>query len=134
VLLQTVPSIGRIEVPKPVPERGGNRNPVADHQFARQNRTSSAWSSHVRSGPMLPLHDGVRSAELLRLAGIEGCMNTAEHDERSAVSCQSPNFKSTQFVGALDADSNHIAGLYVLGTNGFKSLIDDNGIPVLQRV
>jgi hypothetical protein len=57
-------------------------------------------------------------------------MNTADHDERSRVSCQSPNFKSTQFVGAVDADSNHIARLLCSGTNGFKSLIDDNGIPV----
>ena len=33
----------------------------------------------------------------------------------------------------MDADADYITGLYVLGTNGFKSLIDDNGIPVLRR-
>jgi hypothetical protein len=60
-------------------------------------------------------------------------VNTAEHDECSAVSRQTPNFKSTQCVGGVDADPNPIAALYVLRTDGFKSLIDDNGIPVLRR-
>jgi hypothetical protein len=60
-------------------------------------------------------------------------MNTAEHDKRSAVSCQPPNLKSTQCVGGVDADTNHITGLYALGPDGFKSLIDDNGIAVLRR-
>jgi hypothetical protein len=75
----------------------------------------------------------VSTAELLRLTRIEARMNTAKHDECSTVARHSSHIESSQCVGGVDADPNHIAWLNALGTNGLKSLINNNGSPVLRR-
>lgn len=60
-------------------------------------------------------------------------MNTAKQNECITVARHSPHIESTQCVGGVDADPNHIAWLNALGTNGLKSLINNNSSPVLRR-
>jgi hypothetical protein len=60
-------------------------------------------------------------------------MNPAENNKCTTISRNASNLITTQRICGMDADSDHITGLDLLWIYGFKSLIDNYGIPIRLR-
>jgi len=76
----------------------------------------------------------MRAAKFVRLAWIQGGMNPAEYDERSAIPGEFANGITTKGIRGMDADADNISSLNLKWVQGLESFINQAGIAKTRGV